>query len=203
MKLKPILIYLCLAVYAYFCYKMLAIAMQYIPYHTDVAFLGIKQDVIGLLHYRVAFFTHVYTSLWVLPAGFVQFNSGILKRYKRLHRISGWIYVVFVLLLVAPSGLVMGCYANGGNILANIILSFILILVLYYLTSSPFHTKKKLSRPPKMDDSKFRTYFICHHFTGLEIYYCIFVSPSSHGYLSNGGMVELGRKFVNRRNHYY
>ena len=48
MKLKQILIYLCLAVYAYFCYKMLVIAMQYIPYHTDVAFLGIKQDVIGL-----------------------------------------------------------------------------------------------------------------------------------------------------------
>jgi uncharacterized membrane protein len=132
MKLKPILIYLCLAVYAYFCYKMLAIAMQYIPYHTDVAFLGIKQDVIGLLHYRVAFFTHVYTSLWVLPAGFVQFNSGILKRYKRLHRISGWIYVVFVLLLVAPSGLVMGCYANGG-IYSQI--SFCLLSLFWFYTT--------------------------------------------------------------------
>lgn len=132
MKLKQTLPFLCLAVYAYFCYLMVTIVLQYIPYHTDVAFLGIKQDVIGLLHYRIAFFTHVYTSLCVLPAGFIQFNAGIQKQHKRLHRYSGWIYVVFVILLVAPSGFIMGLYANGGFFSQ---LSFCLLSVLWFYST--------------------------------------------------------------------
>ncbi len=101
-------------VYLFFCYKMWLIMIQYIPYHTDVAFLQIKQDVIGMLHYRIAFFTHVYTSMLVLPAGLIQFSPYLLRVHKKLHRLSGWIYVLIVLVLVAPSGFVMGIYANGG-----------------------------------------------------------------------------------------
>lgn len=121
-----------LLVYGAFCYLMLGIVLQYIPYNTDVAFLGIKQHVIGFLHYRVAFFTHVYTSMLVLPAGFIQFNAWLLKKYKSLHRISGWIYVVFVLLLVAPSGFIMGLYANGG---ISSQVSFCLLSVLWFYST--------------------------------------------------------------------
>jgi uncharacterized membrane protein len=111
---------------------MTRINLQYIPYNTDVAFLGIKQHVIGLLHYRIAFFTHVYTSLLVLPAGFIQFSPFLLKHFKKLHRFSGWIYTVFVLLLVAPSGFVMGIYANGG--LSSQISFCVLALLWFYAT---------------------------------------------------------------------
>ena len=102
-------------VYVYFCYLMLGIVLQYIPYHTDVAFLKIKQDVIGMLHYRIAFFTHVYTSMLVMFAGFTQFNRSFLNHWPHLHRMAGWLYVIAVLVLVAPSGFVMGLYANGGR----------------------------------------------------------------------------------------
>jgi uncharacterized membrane protein len=111
---------------------MLGIVLQYIPYNTDVAFLGIKQQVIGFLHYRIAFFTHVYTSMLVLPAGFIQFNAWLLKKYKSLHRLSGWIYVVFVLLCVAPSGFIMGLYANGG---ISSQVSFCLLSVLWFYST--------------------------------------------------------------------
>ena len=74
------------AVYAWFCWLMLDIFFQYIPYHTDVAFLGIKQDEIKLVYYKVAFFTHVYTSILVLPAGFLQFSDMLRLKYRSQHR---------------------------------------------------------------------------------------------------------------------
>lgn len=130
-----------LLAYLYFCYLMLGIVLQYIPYNTDVAFLQIKQHVTGMLHYRIAFFTHVYTSMLVLPAGFIQFNNHILKKYKSLHRLSGWIYAVFVLLLVAPSGFVMGLYANGG--ISSQIAFCLLPLLWFYTTLQALLTVKR------------------------------------------------------------
>lgn len=139
-------------IYAYFCYLMLGIVLQYIPYNTDVAFLNIKQHVIGMLHYRIAFFTHVYTSLLVLPAGFTQFNKQIQNKYRSLHRLSGWIYVVFVLLLVAPSGFVMGLYANGG---ISSQIAFCLLSIFWFFT-----TWKALSSIIKKDYVRHRSWMI-------------------------------------------
>jgi uncharacterized membrane protein len=90
---------------------MAAITMEYIPYNTDVGFLRIKQDYIGIDHWRIAFFIHVYASMWVLLAGFTQFSSRFLKNNPRLHRILGYIYTVDVLAITGPAGLIMGFYA--------------------------------------------------------------------------------------------
>lgn len=88
--------------------------MTYIPYNTDVGFLRIKQQYIDIDRWRGAFFIHVYASMWVLFAGFTQFSKRLLKNNPRLHRTLGYIYVVDVLLITGPAGLVMGFYANGG-----------------------------------------------------------------------------------------
>ncbi|MBK9333806.1 MAG: DUF2306 domain-containing protein [Ignavibacteria bacterium] len=95
---------------------MLIITLQYIPYNTDVAFLRIKQDVIDVPFYKIAFFTHVYTAMFVLIAGLTQFSAKIRKHYRELHKISGWVYAFTVILLAGPSGFFMGIYANGGMI---------------------------------------------------------------------------------------
>src|ERR1700752_1849727 len=87
----------------YFCILMLQITLQYLPYNTDVAFLRIKQDYIGLLHYRLSFFIHVYSSLFVLLAGFTQFSGNLLKKAKKLHKTAGKFYVLIVIFLSAPS----------------------------------------------------------------------------------------------------
>jgi len=99
---------------AFFTYLMAQITVAYIPYHTDVGFLRIKQDYIDIAHWRVAFFVHVYASLWVLLAGFTQFSGQIQSYYPRVHRTLGYIYVTDVLLITGPAGLLMGVYANGG-----------------------------------------------------------------------------------------
>jgi len=99
---------------AFFTFLMARITVAYIPYNTDVGFLRIKQDYIDIDHWRIAFFVHVYASLWVLIAGFTQFSEHIRDYYPRVHRAFGYIYVTDVLLITGPAGLLMGVYANGG-----------------------------------------------------------------------------------------
>jgi hypothetical protein len=99
---------------AFFTFLMAQITVAYIPYNTDDGFLRIKQDYIDIDHWRLAFFVHVYASLWVLLAGFTQFSGQIQSFYPRLHRTFGYIYVADVLLVTGPAGLLMGFYANGG-----------------------------------------------------------------------------------------
>ena len=112
--LKWFLGFILLSSYLFFCYLMFKIMWQYIYLNTDVAFLRIKQPYISLLHYRIAFFIHVFTSIIVLPAGFTQFSKYIRKKIPDIHRISGWIYASVVILVAGPSGFIIGIYANGG-----------------------------------------------------------------------------------------
>ncbi len=124
--------------YAYLCWLMLEITLQYIPIKLDVAFLAIKQDYIHLLHYRIAFFIHVFSSIFVLLAGFTQFSKYIRKKYSSIHRKIGWLYITFILLFSAPSGLIIGFYANGGffSQLAFCMLAIIWFVCTYMATTS-------------------------------------------------------------------
>lgn len=117
-----------LAALAFFTWLMAGITVNYIPYNTDVGFLRIKQQYVGIDHWRIAFFIHVYASLWVLLAGFTQFSAYVQRNNPRLHRAMGYIYVVDVLLITGPAGLLMGFYANGG-ITSRI--AFVLLAVLW------------------------------------------------------------------------
>jgi len=102
------------AIYGFFCWLMLRITLQYIPISLDVAFLRIKQEYIGMLHYNLAFFAHVFSAIVTLLAGFTQFSPWMRRKHPAVHRWSGWVYITVVLLVAGPSGLVIGLYANGG-----------------------------------------------------------------------------------------
>jgi uncharacterized membrane protein len=93
---------------------MLRIILLYTSLRTDVAFLQLKQMYIHITLWRVAFFTHVFTSMFALVAGFTQFSKTLLKKKPKLHRTMGYIYVVDILFVTGPSGLIMSYYANGG-----------------------------------------------------------------------------------------
>jgi uncharacterized membrane protein YozB (DUF420 family) len=109
---------------------MILITLQYIPIDFDVAFLRIKQDIIGLKHYQIAFFTHVYTSIFVLLLGLFQFSASLRKNFPTIHRTIGKSYVILILLLASPSGLVIGYYANGGLISQ---LGFMTLAILWFV----------------------------------------------------------------------
>jgi len=102
------------SIYGFFCFLMLKITLQYFPVNFDVAFLRIKQQYIIHPHYRVAFYIHVTFSMFSLFAGFTQFSKRIRTKQPQTHKIAGWIYLTSILLFAAPSGLIIGYYANGG-----------------------------------------------------------------------------------------
>jgi hypothetical protein len=128
--------------YFYFSFLLLLITLQYIPYNTDVAFLRIKQDEIALDYYKVTFFTHVYTSIFLMLLGFLQFSKTIKRKYINLHRWSGRLYAVIILFLSGPSGLVISYHANGGiySKIAFVILSFLWISFTFF---SVYYVLKK------------------------------------------------------------
>jgi len=126
--------------------------MTYIPYNTDVGFLRIKQQYISIDHWRIAFFIHVYASIWVLLAGFTQFSKKLLRNRPKLHRFFGYIYVIDVLLITGPAGLLMGFYANGG---LTSRIGFVALAVLWL-----FFTGMALIKAKQKDFKAHRRYMI-------------------------------------------
>ncbi|MDP5170137.1 MAG: DUF2306 domain-containing protein [Bacteroidia bacterium] len=117
------------ATLAFFSLLMLRITIPYFQLDDHVAFLRIKQAVIGNQVWKTAFYLHVFTSMMALIAGFTQFSHNILRRRAQLHRWMGKLYVAVILLISGPAGFVMGLYANGGWLSQ---LSFTLLAVFWW-----------------------------------------------------------------------
>lgn len=101
--------------FSFFFLLMLQITLRYFPFSSEASFLQIKQTEVGNVKpYLAIFYFHVYSAICCLIAGFTQFNSAILSNYKRLHKYIGYVYVLMVIFLAAPSGIYIGYYANGG-----------------------------------------------------------------------------------------
>lgn len=118
--------------FAYFFWLMLRLTLEYIPAKPDVSFLMIKQtEVTQHSAYLPIFYTHVYTSIFVLLTGFlaiIRTNFGL----KNFHRSSGKIYIFLVLIFAAPSGIYMGWFANGGLFST---LSFLILGLFWWIST--------------------------------------------------------------------
>jgi len=111
-------------------YLMYQLSVPYTSFQKNIDFLGTKQNVYHIDYWRYAFYAHVFTSIFVLPAGFTQFNSAFFRR--AWHRRLGMIYILTVLFISAPTGFLMGLHANGG--LASKA-SFIMLSTLWFVTT--------------------------------------------------------------------
>lgn len=130
MSFKKIINYLLFILLLIFCGLMLNLSLPYFSSRYDVDFLLTKQKIIHLKHWRYAFYTHISLSIFSMLAGLTQFSNFILKRYRKVHRLMGYIYVVDVILLAGPSGLIMALYANGFTITK---VSFVILSLLWIL----------------------------------------------------------------------
>lgn len=123
---------LLIAGFGYFFWLMLQVTLEYIPLQSDVSFLMIKQtEVKHRPEYLPFFFTHVYTSIFVLLSGFL----AIIRKdfgLANFHRNSGKIYILLLLIFSAPSGIYMGFFANGG-IFSKI--SFVILGCLWWFST--------------------------------------------------------------------
>lgn len=113
----------------FFTYLMGKIISPYTSWQWDVDFLWTKQHLAHLNYYRISFYAHIFSSLLVLGCGAFLFSNYILKKQTRLHSFLGKIYVALLLLISAPSGLIMAFHANGGWLAQ---LSFILLTPLWW-----------------------------------------------------------------------
>lgn len=100
---------------SYFSWVMATHVFPYLGFGYAYGFLGTKTDaVLAKPHFQWAFYVHITSSMVVLVAGLWQFVPYFLKKQPVWHRNIGKVYVGMILFLAAPSGLVLGFYANGG-----------------------------------------------------------------------------------------
>jgi len=129
--------------FGYFFWLMLKITLEYIPFNPNVSFLMIKQtEVQDRPEYLYFFYTHVYTSIFVLLSGFL----AILRKdfgFRNFHKNMGKIYIFLILALAAPSGIYMGFFANGGFFSK---ISFVILGSLWWLTTYKAYQSAKQKR---------------------------------------------------------
>ena len=100
---------------AAFAGLMLTKTLPYYTFEKGIHFLTTKSDATNDNPvFRVGFYVHITTSLLVLVAGLLQFLPVLARRGPGLHRRLGQGYVVGILALAAPSGLILARFANGG-----------------------------------------------------------------------------------------
>nr|WP_171333948.1 DUF2306 domain-containing protein [Acinetobacter piscicola] len=107
---------------------MVKICIAYFPWNTEQHFLLLKQDVVNTQPWQFAFKVHVITSSFALIAGFTQFFQMFRNRYPRIHRLSGWLYIITILFFALPSGFILALSAAGGTVTQ---VSFILLSLLW------------------------------------------------------------------------
>lgn len=114
----------------YTSYLLILLSLPYIHFERDVEFLETKQLIYHIKLWRYSFYTHVFFSPIVILSGLFQFNRWIILHQPKVHRLLGYIYITTVLLISAPSALVMAFYANGGRVAQ---ISFVILTLCWIL----------------------------------------------------------------------
>lgn len=92
------------------------LSIPYLALKPGVEFLKTKAFVYHIKIWRFSFYTHVFSSIFVIITGIFQFLPFIIKNKPKVHRLLGYVYIITLLFLAGPSGLVIAFYANGGFI---------------------------------------------------------------------------------------
>lgn len=130
------------AVAGHFAFTMATKTVPYFSFQRGVAFLGTKPgEVLDTGWYMAAFYVHITSSLIVICAGIIQMWPWVVRQYRRIHRLSGYIYVCGVLLLAAPSGLLIAVYANAG--LASRVAFTLQSIVWWLITAAAWQAIRK------------------------------------------------------------
>lgn len=137
---RGISIFFWLTILLYATWLLALLSVPYLQVESGIEFLQTKQLIYHIDLWRWSFYTHVFSSVFVLLAGIPQFIPSLIAK-KSFHRISGFLYFSILLLLAGPSGMVMSFYANGGSIAQ---FGFVSLSILWLLTTllSLYHLKQ-------------------------------------------------------------
>lgn len=127
-------------------------ALSYINFDPHYSFLKLKQAAIETGWYLPAYYAHVLVAGIILVIGFFQVSDGFRKRFLKLHRAFGYVYVMGILFFAAPGGMVMAFFINRGPM---VLLSFVLQCSLWiYFTYEAY----RFIRQRKIDAHKAMMY---------------------------------------------
>lgn len=114
-------------------YCVLTIANTWVYYQGDYTpiFFFEKRALTKWALWRTAFYFHIAGASVCLATGVPLMFKGLL-RYKRLHRVLGYVYINSVLWVAAPAGLILSPFAKGGWVSA---LGFLLTGIPWWLTT--------------------------------------------------------------------
>jgi uncharacterized membrane protein len=93
---------------------LFVITASYLSFKPDVNFLLVKQDIVNDPIWRPTFYIHVISGMLVILVGPFQFLKSFRTKFLNWHKLGGKIYAYSILLLAAPTGLIMAFYAEGG-----------------------------------------------------------------------------------------
>lgn len=152
---------------------MLRLTIPYLSFDYEIDFLLTKQAILHVDIWRWAFYLHITTSLFVLAFGLVQFIKPVMRKYPCAHRVMGKIYVLLVLVFSAPTGLVMGFYANGGWPAK---ISFILVSLLWWYFTWKAYAEIRKGNYEKHISFMIRSYALTLSAITLRTYVIVFPS---------------------------
>ena len=121
---------------------MIRITLPYFQLDQQTGFLRIKQWIVDNDLWMMAFYVHVFTSAFLLFSGFTQFSNRLLVNKPEVHREMGKLYIGILLLFSAPSGLIMGIFANGG-IVSQVAFVLLSILWIYFTLQAYVSIRKR------------------------------------------------------------
>lgn len=132
---------LALGVLTLVTFIMAVTVAQYTGMDTTTGFLQYKQVYVTNNLWLTAFYVHVFSCFLCLVAGLTQFTPWILKTHPLLHRSIGRFYIINILLINVPAGMILAVQANGGF---SSRLAFVLLDLLWgYTTAMAWVSIKK------------------------------------------------------------
>jgi len=116
-------------------------ALSYVNFDSNYGFLKLKQQAIASGWYLPAYYSHVLISGIILVVGLFQLFQASSTRYRRVHRVLGYIYVMGILFFAAPGALGMSLFIGRGP---WVLTSFLLQGSLwFYFTATAFNNIRR------------------------------------------------------------
>ena len=99
---------------AFFSLLLIYNTLPYFSFSKQFIFIEERIFLFQSSLYNACFYIHIAAGSICILTALIQFSRYILKKSKAIHRISGKIYVMVVLVLGAPTGLYMAFFAKGS-----------------------------------------------------------------------------------------
>lgn len=144
--------------------------LTYFNFDSNYSFLKLKKEAIATGCYLPAYYSHVLISGIILVAGFFQLFPKSSSKYKKLHRALGYIYVIGILFLAAPGGLLMSLFIGRGP---WVLASFITLSMLWFLFTSKAFSEIKKGNIAAHQQWMWRSYALTFSAVTLRLYILI------------------------------